>query len=155
MSGQVKARLVATLVCFLLSVAINIAAWRWIAAFVRIEEMRIPYIAMISLFLSAAFYGFSSISKRLPMLAVVAVGVFAGVVCGTIAITLSNLALGDGLQRLIVSFERDGAKAALFDVPVSLLLGSWVVGALSFCGSCLQLRRACAVKLKGLSSKPT
>ncbi|MBD3681918.1 hypothetical protein H3005_08590 [Stenotrophomonas sp. Br8] len=149
MPGQVKDRLVASSVCFMLCVVINIAAWRWVSAFVKIEGMRIPYVVLISLILSFAFYGFALIRKEWTVLAVAGIGAAAGVVGGTFAITLSNLVIVDGFQRLVVSFERYGAIAALWDVPVSLLLGSWAVGALSFCAAWLKLKRSCGGKESG------
>lgn len=149
MPGQVKDKLVASSVCFVLCAVINIAAWRWVAAFVKIEGMRIPYVVLLSLILSFAFYGFALIRKEWTVLAVAGIGAAAGVIGGTFAITLSNLVIVNGFQRLVISFERYGAIAAFWDVPVSLLLGSWVVGALSFCAAWWKLKRTCSGKESG------
>lgn len=135
MSGEMKERLLASSVCLVSSVAINVAGWWWIAAFMKMEEMRIPYVLLISMLLSLVFYMFASVRRSGHLIGALAMGMLAGVLCGTVALTLSNLAISDGIDRLVRSFQREGLGASISDVPVSLLLGSWIVGAVSFVAS--------------------
>lgn len=132
MSSEMKDKLLASLMCLVSSSAINALGWTWIAAFVKLEEMRIPYIFLLSVLLAVVFHVFASIRKTGHVIAALMMGLLAGVLCGTVAITTSNLAIDDGVDRLLRSFQRDWLRAAVSDVPVSLLLGSWFVGSVSF-----------------------
>jgi len=142
MSSQVKGRLASALICLTLSASVNFAGWIWISAFLKIEAMRVPYVLLLSVFLSVAFYALSRGERVRGISRSLVFGLIAGFVFGTVAITLSNLAIDGGHRLLLKSFERFGAKALVADLWPSLLLGSWLVGAIAFCGASAYLRRA-------------
>lgn len=141
MSSQVKDRIFSSLICFTLSASVNFAGWIWISAFMKIGAMRVPYVLLLSLLLSVTFFALSrgESMRRIPRSLVV--GLIAGLVLGVVAVTSSNLAI-DGGRLLLKSLERFGATALVADLWPSLLLGSWLVGAISFCGASAYLRRA-------------
>ena len=142
MSSQVKDRLISTMICFTLSASVNFAGWIWISAFLKIEAMQIPYVLLLSVLLSVAFYALSRGERMRGISRSLVVGLIAGLAFGAVAVTLSNLAVDGGHRLLIQSFERFGATALVADLWPSLLLGSWLVGAIAFCGASAYLRRA-------------
>lgn len=108
----------------------------------KIGAMRVPYVLLLSLLLSVTFFALSrgESMRRIPRSLVV--GLIAGLVLGVVAVTSSNLAIDGGGRLLLKSLERFGATALVADLRPSLLLGSWLVGAISFCGASAYLRRA-------------
>lgn len=142
MSSQMKDRLVSSLICFTLSASVNFAGWIWISAFMKIEAMRVPYVLLLSVLLSVTFLVLSrgESMRRIPLS--LAAGLIAGLAFGGVAVTFSNLAVDGGSRLLLQSFERFGATALVADLWPSLLLGSWLVGAIAFCGASAYLRGA-------------
>lgn len=103
--------------------------------------MRIPYVLLLSVLLSVAFHALSRRESMRGMLRSMVAGVIAGLAFGTVAVTLSNLAVAGGHRLLLQSFQRFGATALVADLWPSVILGSWVVGAIAFCGASGYLRR--------------
>lgn len=142
MSSQMKDRLISSLICFTLSASVNFAGWIWISAFMKIGAMRVPYVLLLSLLLSITFYALSRCESMRCIPRSLVVGLIAGLVLGVVAVTSSNLAIDGGGRLLLQSLERFGATALVADLWPSLLLGSWLVGAVAFCGASAYLRRA-------------
>ena len=147
MSSEVRDRVVSSLICFALSALVNFAGWIWISAFMKIAAMRIPYVLLLSVFLSVAFFALSRRGRMRGMSRSLVAGGIAGLAFGTVAVTLSNLAVDGGHRLLLQSFQRFGATALVADLWPSVLLGSWLVGAIAFCGASGYLRRTLLVRM--------
>ncbi|MDV3467198.1 hypothetical protein RZA67_00410 [Stenotrophomonas sp. C3(2023)] len=135
MSHQMKRCFYATFLCLIIALSIEVLAWRWISAFVRIEAGRLTYVIVFPVLLASSFFVVARKQWKFGLPAVALVGIFSGLVCGTVALTLSNFALSNAMFRLWKSFERDGWLAIFFDLPFAALLGTWLIGGLAFVGS--------------------
>ena len=120
--------------------AANSALWWLISAFLKLVPMRLPYVVILSLLVSAAFAVFARLRPDARILERVLVGAFSGFLCGATALFFSNLALPNGLQRLVNSLEVSMLNSVLVDAVVSFALGSWLVGAFAFVVSGWMLR---------------
>lgn len=132
MYRRLVCKLMPTLFCFLISFLICAAFWWWISSFVKIGEMAFLYIALVSLLLALSFCVSGLLSSRFSTLRVFFVGFIVGLPCSFLSLILSSIALPNGLDRLLDSIPLYGLDALLLDLTVSVIIGGWLVGGLSF-----------------------
>lgn len=128
MNNKIKA----TVFCFFVSILILFLEYWWIRVIIRINAMRVAYILILAIFVAIAFFVFISVKVNAGRLKVAVIGALAGALLGTAALTMSNLALDNGLERLVRDVHLRGVDAIFFDFPFSIILGSWLVGCFSF-----------------------
>jgi hypothetical protein len=112
-----------------ISAAVNTCFWPAILAFVRIEEMRLPYLLAVILFTTIGSVLVSKIAVGHAVRAAT-LGSFVGFVASVLALQIAKL-----FDRPEAAFQGVGQFSALsmlaVDAVVALLLGGWLAGVLS------------------------
>jgi hypothetical protein len=113
-----------------------------IFSFIKIEEMRIPYICLFPIFL---LVGAGLIIKQsLSPLKLVAFGPILGQVSGTFALTTANFFIMNGFERNFKSFIREGFfESIITDTAFAFMIGAWFFGLevmVLYCMYCLVLK---------------
>ena len=109
-----------------------VATKNWMFAFVKLGEMRIPYMVFYS---GLLIFGLWLISLRQinSLFKMDVIGVFVGQLAGTISLMFANLFIPNGIERNLSSFEREGfLNLILVDSSVAFILGGWLLGGVVF-----------------------
>jgi hypothetical protein len=110
------------------------------ARIIKLEPMRMPYTAtlfgLLALF-SVCLRADWVVDTKASLLMLV--GAVAGIVSSMVAISVANLFLPRGLERTLSTFRMGGIGILVIDLAVSMLLGSWALGALYLWGYRLML----------------
>lgn len=105
----------------------------WLRAFVKLEEMRLPYIITFSVIISLVLIVSRGYVCRISMFASIIYGAIVGQIASTISITVANLFIPNGVNRTIRAIEKFGIQdILLIDLVVAFVLGGWLLGAAGF-----------------------
>lgn len=132
--------MIAAACSFVVCLTANSTLWWLISAFIGRVPMRLSHVVTLSLLVSAAFAVFGRFRPDARISARVLVGAVSGFLAGAPALSFSNMALPNGLRRLVSSPKVDVLPSILVDAVVSSALGSWLVGAFAFVISGWMLR---------------
>lgn len=126
------ARLTLGALMLLASLISVIAAIPWLFAFIKLEQMRLPYMLLFAILLSISF---ALAAPRLApsKLKLALSGGILGQLVATVSLTVANFFIPNGVERNLKSFARWGIFNALgMDFAVAFLLGGWLVAAILF-----------------------
>lgn len=128
--------------CFLVSFFICVTFWWWISSFLKIGGMAFLYIILVPFLLALFFCASGLLSRGFGAIRVLFVGFVAGLFCGFLSLIISNIAIPNGVERLLDSIPLYGFDALLLDLTVSVILGGWLVGGISFLATWLVFSRS-------------
>ncbi len=103
-----------------------------IDAFIKLEQMKLPYVVLVLMFVLSALWAIALRFELSPTKLTI-IGAFVGQSSATVSLFLSNFFIPNGIERNLASFERWGlVDAILTDFVVALVLGGWLIGGLAF-----------------------
>ena len=141
-NSQLFAKVIPVLAPVLLIVCSLILEWGFIGKILRLSEMRLPYVFFYSVMISGALF-WTSINGARSIFFRTVLGFFSGQIAATIALTLANLFIVNGLKRNLASLQRDGfLELFLTDFAVAFFLGGWLLGGLAFLFSAYLKRKS-------------
>lgn len=115
-----------------IAISAQFAAKGWLYAFLKLEQIRIPYILFFSGFLVLGLWIVFQISRPSPIKQFL-LGAVIGQVAGTIALICANFFIPNGVERNLKSFSREGFfNVLLIDTSVAFIVGGWLFGAIIF-----------------------
>lgn len=104
----------------------------WTNAFIKLDDMRIPYVVVFAVLLLSALW-LVALRFELSVVKLVVTGVIVGQIAATAALLASNFFIPAGMDRNMASFERWGMFQMLaLDSTVAFVLGGWLIGGLAF-----------------------
>lgn len=125
-------RSISVLIAFLLIELLLALEHKFIFTLLKLPEMRLPYITMLSIFLLCTLVVFS-FKKNISTFKALIIGIIFGQISGTASLTMANLFIKNGIQRNLASLNRDGfAEIFLTDATVAAILGGWLLGGIGF-----------------------
>jgi len=116
---------------FLFSVSWPINSW--FKAFLKQEQMRLPYLISFFALLLAASVILHRYFLKISMILLAAIGGAVGQFASMISILISNLLIPNGIEQSLKPIELFGLKDTLIGYSsFAFLLGGWVFGIVSF-----------------------
>lgn len=105
----------------------------WFKAFMKVEQMRVPYLASLFFILSTVIIALRAYLFKMATSILVVSGLFVGQIVATISISVANLFIPNGIDRTIRTIEKIGIGSILIgDFFAAALLGGWLFGVISF-----------------------
>lgn len=105
----------------------------WFRAFIKVDEMRVPYLVSLFVLLFVGWLILQRYLHRVPMLVMVFIGAIVGHIAATISIPLASLFVPGGIEGMVKAIRMLGMmETILHHLSVSLVFGGWVFGIVSF-----------------------
>ena len=101
----------------------------WFKAFIKIEQMRLPYVASFFVLLFVAMVALQRYLLKSSIIISGFFGLIVGHIASTISISIATLFDPYGMEGMARAIHRLGiTKFILHDLSVSIVLGGWLFG---------------------------
>jgi hypothetical protein len=116
-----------------LVITLSIGLIPWVNTFLKLHEMRVPYIVTSGLLTLVGLICFAHFELLSSVLRQAFYGGLTGQIASFVAIIFANFFVKNGAERTFQSFRRFGAWDMLsLDFLVAALLGGWLMGIIVF-----------------------
>ena len=114
----------------------------WFKAFIKIDQMRVPYLASFFVLLLLALVALQRYLLKSSTFVSLLIGAGIGYVAAMLSISIVNLLIPNGLDRTLRSVQHFGIQnVVLTDLVVAFVLGGWLFGMVGAVVSRTLLRR--------------